>query len=116
MERPKLTGLKDKSILEYIEHLEAQLKTPYAKAYISIKKIADNVGSQLEKLQFNIDSEDIGKDLKKAGQISSQLKDFYVEMDYYSSKMSPEEVKAAEKGVVKEEGVEQFLKTQKSKS
>lgn len=115
MERPKLTAIKDKSILEYIEHLEAQLKTPYAKAYISIKKIADNVGSQLEKLQFNIDSEDIGKDLKKAGQISSQLKDFYVEMDYYSSKMSPDEVKAAEKGITKSEGVEEFLREHNKK-
>lgn len=115
MLRPKLNPTKDKSAIEYIDYLEAQLKTPYAKAFISLKKITDNVSSQLDKIEFNVDSEDIEKDLKRAGKISSQLKDFYVEMDYYSSKMSPEEIKLANQGVVKSEGVEEFLKEQKSK-
>lgn len=113
MDRPKI--IKDKACLEYIEYLEAQLKTPYAEAFISLKKMVDKGNEQLKEVSFSVFTDDGEKTFRQAGKFTAQLKDWYTEMEYFKSKMSPQEVADAQKGVVKSEGVEEFLKEQSKK-
>ncbi len=105
MERPKLTGLKDKSILEYIESLEAQLKTPYAEAFLSLKKMVDRGNAQVKGAEMDIFSPEGETKFKQAAKFSSQLKDWYSEMEYFKSKMSPEELEMDD-GVIAKKSLE----------
>ena len=111
MIRPKV--IKDKSCLEYIEYLEAQLKTPYAEAFLSLKRMVDQGTSQIKDIKFNVFDSDGETTFKQAAKFTSQLKDWYSEMEYFKSKISPEEMVEINKGVTKAEGVEEFLKGQK---
>ena len=91
MERPK--NIKDKSVHEYIEYLEAQLKTPYAEAFLSLKKMVDKGNAQVKNADMDIFSPEGETKFKQAAKFSSQLKDWYSEMEYFKSKMSPEDLK-----------------------
>jgi len=92
MDRPKV--IKDKACLEYIEHLEAQLKTPYAEAFLSLKRMVDKGNSQLKTTDFDVFTPDGESKFKQAAKFTSQLKDWYTEMEYFKSKMSPQEINA----------------------
>lgn len=119
MEKP--TKIKDKDALAYIAFLEAKLKiytdSSYTQTYISIKKIVDSINNQIQKLDINIDSEDSTKTMKKVTESAKQLEDYVATLDSLRAKMNPADVEAAnlevKKMLTKEDGVEQFLNTQK---
>ncbi len=115
MNKPKLNPTKDKVAIEYIEYLEAQLKTPYAEAFLSLKRMVDQGTSQIKDIKFNVFDVDGETKFKQAAKFTSQLKDWYSEMEYFKSKISPEELKVITQGVTKAEGVEEFLKEHKAK-
>ncbi|MES2395800.1 MAG: hypothetical protein V4549_07345 [Bacteroidota bacterium] len=110
MNKPNLSKVKDKSVLEYISSLEDQLKTPYAEAFISLKRMVDNGTDQMKNIVFDVFTPEGETKFKQAAKFTAQLKVWYSEMEYFKSKMSPEEIVEVSKGVVKEDGVEQFLK------
>lgn len=91
MQRP--ANIKDKNVLAYIEYLEEQLKTPYAEAYISLKNVVDKGNEQLKNFEMDIFTPEGEMKFKQALKFSSQLQDFFLQMEYFKSKMSPDEVK-----------------------
>jgi hypothetical protein len=91
MERP--TNVKDKSVLAYIHYLEDQLKTPYAEAYISLKNVIDKGNEQLKNFDMDIFTLEGEAKFKQALKFSSQLKDWFEQLEYFKSKMNPDEVK-----------------------
>lgn len=121
MEKP--TNIKDKTALSYIQFLESRLKiytdSPYTPSYISIKKIVDSINFQIQKIDINIESEDADKQFQQIKKFASQLQDYSKQLDFFKSRMSPEDiVKANEevkKGLEKEDGVEEFLNNSKTK-
>lgn len=115
MNKPDLSKVKDKSVLEYISQLENQLKTPYAEAFISLKRMVDNGTVQMKNIVFDVFTPEGETKFKQAAKFTSQLKDWYSEMEYFKSKMSPEEILELKQGVIKEDGVEQFLKDRNKK-
>ena len=120
MEKP--VKIKDKDALAYIEFLESKLKiytdSPYSQTYITIKKIVDSINNQIQKIDINIDAEDSGKTMKKVTESAEQLGGYIKTLDSLQAKMNPAEVIAAnleaKKMLIKEDGVEQFLNTQKA--
>lgn len=110
MKKPELKNIKDKSVIEYIEYLESQLKTPYADSFLSLKRMVDKGNSQIKNTEIDIFTPDGDAKFKQASKFSSQLKDWFDQMEYFKSKMSPEEIIKVNQVVVKSEGVEEFLK------
>jgi len=94
MERPPI---KDKAVLAYVEYLEGQLKTPYADAFISLKRMVDNGTVQMKNIEFDVFTPEGETKFKQAAKFTSQLKDWYSEMEYFKSKMSPDEIKKVNK-------------------
>lgn len=95
MERPSLKNIKDKNVLEYIDHLEGQLKTPYYDAFMSLKMMVDEGNRQLKSIKFDVFSPDGEAKFKQAAKFSSQLKEWFAQMEYFKSKMNPEEQRKA---------------------
>jgi len=110
MTKPNLSKVKDKSVLEYIAYLENQLKSPYAESYLSLKRMIDKGNSQIKNIEIDIFTPEGEAKFKQASKFSSQLKDWFDQLEYFKSKMSPEEIISINKGIIKEEGVEQYLK------
>lgn len=111
MERPSLKGLKDKSIIQYIEYLENQLKSPFADSYMAIKKIVDRGNLQLTTSDIDIFDPEHEKKSAMIGKFLDKLEGYSKQMEYFKSKMSPDEYKKAN-AVVKDDGVEEYLKSQ----
>jgi hypothetical protein len=108
MERPNLKSCKDKTILSYIEHLENQLKSPFADSYMAIKKIVDRGNHQLNTTEIDIFDPEHEKKSAMIGKFLDKLESYSKQMEYFKSKMNPDEIKASL--IVKSEGVEEFLK------
>jgi hypothetical protein len=93
MIRPKV--IKEKSSLEYIEYLEAQLKmfteSPYADSYLSIKRFVDSGNKQIASKEIDLFTDEGQKDHKSISKFASQLKDLFAQMDFYRAKMNPSE-------------------------
>lgn len=107
MIRPNLKSVKDKDVISYIEYLENQLKTPYINSFLSLKSLVDRGNKQLsDTANEQIDFE--SKAFAAVSKFISLQKGYYEQMDYFKSKMNPEEVKKTQ--VTKSEGVEEFLK------
>lgn len=120
MQRP--TNIKDKNALAYIEYLEsevksleAQLKSPYAESYLAIKKIVDAGNKQIMEEDFDIFDEASEKKSAMIQKFLNKTEDYSKQMEYFKSMMSPADAIKIKK-VVKEEGVEQFLKNQDAKA
>ena len=113
MTRPDLKKVKDKPVLDYIEYLENQLKTPYAESFMSLKRMVDKGNKQLTTFDIDIFTPEGEIQFRQASKFSSQLKTWFEEMDFFKSKMSPEEF--AKSLVTKAEGVEEFLKENSKK-
>ena len=99
-----------KEVLPYIEYLESQLKTPYAESFLSLKRMVDKGNSQIKDVDIDILTPEGESQFKQKMKFVSQLKECFEQMDYFKSKMSPEEIKKAHQAVTKSEGVEEFLK------
>lgn len=98
------------NILPYVEYLEHQLKTPYADSFLSLKRMVDKGNSQIKNTEIDIFTPEGDAKFKQAAKFSSQLKEWFNQMEYFKSKMSPDEVKKATQVVIKSEGVEEYLK------
>lgn len=111
MQRPII---KDKAAKAYVEYLEGELsrftKSPYVNSYLSIRSLVEKGNktisnmAQAEELDFDDDK------FKGVEKFLSKQKDYYEQMDYFMAKMNPGERGSADKGIIKDEGVEQFLK------
>ncbi len=103
MERPK--NIKDKSVLEYIEHLEAHLekftKSIYCESYLSLKKIVDKGNLQIKDIEVDILTDEGEKQYKSIAKFASQLQEYGEQMEFFKSKMSPEELDKIDGVVVK---------------
>lgn len=116
MEKPII---KDKNALAYIDYLENKLRiytdSPYTPSYISIKKIVDSINFQIQKIDINIESEDSDKQFKNITKFAAQLQDYSEQLDFFKSRMNPDDVARANEKVkvmlTKADGVEEFLKT-----
>lgn len=109
MKRPDISKIKNKSVREYIEHLEAQQKTPYFEGFLTLKRMVDKGNSQIKDATMDVFSEDGEKEFAQAAKFTAQLKGWYAEMEYFKSKMDPKELEELEKGVTKPDGVEEYL-------
>lgn len=110
MKRPDLKGIKNKDVIAYIEHLEAQLNTPYFNSFKSIKKIVDNGNRQIDALNIDIFTPEGEYQFKLVSKFANSIKDLFDQMEYLKSKMSPDEAAEANRLIVKPEGVEQFIR------
>lgn len=108
MVRPNLKGI-NKNVVEYIESLESQLKSPFYDSYMAIKKIVDRGNLQLTTTEIDIFDPEHEKKSVMIGKFLDKLENYSKQMEYFKSKMNPEELKKASQ-VVKAEGVEEYLK------
>ncbi len=117
MERPSLKSVKDIKVLAYIIHLEKINDSAYKPSYISLKMIVDSINSQIQKISIDITSDDGEKQFKLISKYASQLQEYSKQLDFFKSKMLPEEIIEAEeevsKKLTKEDGVEDFLELDK---
>jgi len=109
MIKPSLKSIKDQSVLAYVEYLENQLKSPFADSYMAIKKIVDKGNEQIKNTEIDIFKVEDEKKSAMIGKFLDKLESYSKQMDYFKSKMSPEEIKKSTI-VTKSEGVEEFLK------
>lgn len=105
MNRPDLSKIKDKGILEYIVFLENQLKSPYAESFVSLKKMIDKGNAQIKESDIDIFTPEGETKFKQASKFSSQLKDWFEQLDYFKSRMTPDEIKSAE-GVIEKASID----------
>lgn len=105
MERPSLKGLKDKSIVEYIESLENQLKvyndSPYVASYLNLKRIVDQGNEQMGTIKIDILTDDGQKNYKAISKFALQLQEYGEQMEFFKSKMTSKEVEIVDGLVVK---------------
>lgn len=118
MERPKS---KDKAINEYIDHLENKLSelsnnSSYS-SYVSMKMIVDSINGQIQKLKIDITSSEGEQQFKTISKYASLLSDYSDQLEAFRLKLNPQEVESANKKskelIVKEGGVEEYLKSKK---
>jgi hypothetical protein len=105
MNKPDLTKCKDKSVLEYIEHLETKLdnftKNTYCDSYLSLKRIVDKGNQQIATIEIDILTDDGEKQYKSIAKFASQLKEYGEQMEYFKSKMTVQEVDKIDGVVIK---------------
>ncbi len=106
MNKPDLSKVKDKSVLEYISQLESKLNkyesSIHSASYLTLKKIVDNGNDQIKNIEFDILTEDGEKQYKLVAKFIKELQEYSDQLDYFKSKMSPTEIeKADSEGVLK---------------
>lgn len=100
MNKPDLSKIKDKSVLEYISHLESKLSnyenSVYSTSYVTLKKIVEKGNEQIKNIEIDILTDEGEKQYKFVAKFVSQLKEYSEQLDYFKSKMSPGEVEKAD--------------------
>lgn len=97
MDRPNLKSIKDKSVIEYIDYLESQLKTPFAESYLAIKKIVEAGNAQIKKETFDIFDPSSDKKTAMVAKFLDSQQKYAEQMMYFKSKMTESEVKDLDK-------------------
>lgn len=97
MQKP--TNIKDKNAIAYIQYLEERLAeftgSPYKDSYLSIKKIVDRGNKQL----IDASTKEIDFDSAEFKAVSNFIKlqkGYLEQMDFFKSKISPEEARKIE--------------------
>lgn len=103
MERPII---KDKNALAYVEFLETQLAdikaSPYFDSYEALKKVVDGWNKRIKNLDvFDTES----SDSKAITKFLSLQKTYLEQLDYFKSKMSPDDRKTIEKKMQESAGI-----------
>jgi len=103
MERPVI---KDKNALAYVEYLESQLadikSSPYVDSYEALKKVVDSWNKKIKDLtEIDTDSADAKAIIKYL----SVQKTYLEQLEYFKSKMSPDDRKAIEKKMRESAGI-----------
>jgi len=94
MEKPLI---KDKSIQAYVSYLQEELdkfqKSPYVNSYLSIKKLIDKGNTTINDMATSKDFDFESDKFKGIEKFLSKQKDYYEQMEYFRSKMAPNEKK-----------------------
>lgn len=97
MNKPDLSKVKDKSVLEYIAQLESKLNnyesSVYSASYLTLKKIVDKGNDQIKNIEFDILTEEGEKQYKLVAKFIKELQEYSDQLDSFKSKMSPAEIK-----------------------
>lgn len=105
MKRPVI---KDKQVLAYVQLLESDLekftKSSYVDSYLSLKKIVDKGNKQIQGTEFDILDDD-QDNFKKVSKFLSLQKEYLEQMEYFRSKMKPEDRKDLEARLNTEAGI-----------
>jgi hypothetical protein len=106
MNKPDLSKIKDKSVLEYIAHLESKLNnyegTIYSSSYLALKKIVDKGNEQIKNIEIDILTDEGEKQYKLVSKFASQLKEYGEQLEFFRSKMTPDEIKEADTVIIKQ--------------
>lgn len=98
MEKPDLSKVKDHLVIDYINYLEKNLdkyniSSTYKQSYLSLKTIVDKGNEQIATMEIDIMTDDGEKKYKMIQKFVSQLKAYGEQLEYFLSKLNPEEAR-----------------------
>ena len=105
MLKPSLKSIKDKSIIEYIEYLENQLKvyteSTCSQSYLNLKRIVDAGNQQLSTFEIDILTEEGQKKYKLVSKFVSDMQENTEQLEFFKSRMTPLEIASVEGVLIK---------------
>lgn len=96
LEEVKKLCLAKPLLKEFFEHYAAIVSSPYYEGYTTVKSQVMTWQKDIQEKKITISGDEKDKKFERAHKFFSELKPYYDLLDFFRSKMTPEEVRSAD--------------------